>query len=151
MRTADGGDVGGGVDAAYTPVATVHTDRVNNDGTLTPIVNITAIADKFGVQFTFTLTEATWKADGAPAETALRAEWVNAICGRPDVQGFYTEQDQGPSQVLYNYAVITVGDDDSGVTGVVRVRMDQLNTPGAFAAIDAEHARVTALGTPSAV
>lgn len=137
--------------AAYTPVATVHTDRVNNDGTLTPIVNITAQSDAYGVQFTFTITEATWQADGGPPETALRTEWVNAICAHDHVIGFYTEQDQGPSQVIYNYAVITVGTADGALTGVVRVRMDQLNTPGAFAAIDAEWARITALGTPAAV
>lgn len=151
MRTVDGGDPGGGDDASFTPIATVHTDRINNDGTMTPIVNITAMSDKYGVQFTFTILEATWKSNGGPSETGLRTTWVNQICGHDNVLGFYTESDTGPSQVLYNFAVVTVGAEGSEVRGVVRIRMDQLNTPGAFAAIDREYALVTAMGTPSAV
>lgn len=132
--------------ASYTPIGAVHTERVNNDGTLTPIVNITAVSDLYGVQFTFTITEATWRADGAASQTALRTEWVNAICAHAHVVGFYTEQDQGPDQVIYNYGVITVGTEDGAYSEPVRVRMDQLNTPGAFAMIDAAWTRLQAMG-----
>lgn len=135
--------------AAYTPVNTVHTDRVNNDGTLTPIVNITAVSDLYGVQFTFTILESVWQSNGGPEETANRTSWVNALCALPHVQGFYTEQDQGNDQILYNFAVITVGDSLTGVTDVARVRMDHLNSPGAFAAVDAAYQRVLAMGTPA--
>ncbi len=132
--------------ASYTGVGTVHTERVNNDGTLTPIVNITAVSDLYGVQFTFTITEATWQTDGGPPATALKTEQVNAVCQHDHVQGFYTEQDQGPDQIIYNYGVVTVGTTDGAYQGQVRVRMDHLNDPATFALIDKEWARQQALG-----
>jgi hypothetical protein len=127
-------------------IGTVRTFRVNSDGTFTPVVNITARSRTYGVQFTFTIRASTFDADGAPALTALRTEWVDTVCAHDHVQGFHTEQDQGPDQILYNYAVIEVGTDDESITDEVRVRMDSLNTPATFAAIDASWRRLVALG-----
>jgi hypothetical protein len=130
----------------YTLIGTVRTFRVNSDGTFTPVVNITAVSRTYGVQFTFTIRASTFDADGAPPLTALRTTWVDTICAHDHVQGFHTEQDQGPDQILYNYAMIEVGTDDGSITDEVRVRMDQLNTPAAFGAIDAAWRRLVALG-----
>jgi hypothetical protein len=149
MRTVDGGDVtSGGVtaDEAYLPISTSRTFRVNADQSSTAVVIITAQSKLYGVQFTFTITAKTFDTDGGPPETALRTSQVNAICGHDHVQDFRTEQDQGPSQVLYNYAVVTVGTDDGAITDEARIRMDQIGLPSAFAAIDAVWARLAALG-----
>jgi hypothetical protein len=127
-------------------IGTVRTFRVNSDGTFTPVVNITARSRTYGVQFTFTIRASTFEADGAPPLTALRTEWVDTVCAHAHVQGFHTEQDQGPDQVLYNYAVIEVGTDDGSITDEVRVRMDALNTPATFGAIDTAWQRLVALG-----
>jgi hypothetical protein len=127
-------------------IGTVRTFRVNSDGTFTPVVNITARSRTYGVQFTFTIRASTFEADGAPPLTALRTEWVDTVCAHDHVQGFHTEQDQGPDQVLYNYAVIVVGTDDESITDEVRVRMDALNTPATFGAIDTAWRRLVALG-----
>lgn len=127
-------------------IGTVRTFRVNSDGTFTPVVNITASSRTFGVQFTFTILAATFDADGAPPLTALRTEWVDTVCAHEHVQGFHTEQDQGPDQAIYNYAVILVGTDDQAITDEVRTRMDQLNAPATFAAIEASWGRLVALG-----
>jgi hypothetical protein len=130
----------------YQLIGTVRTFRVNADGTFTPVVNITARSRTYGVQFTFTIRASTFEADGAPPLTALRTEWVDTVCAHDHVQGFHTEQDQGPDQVLYNYAVIEVGTDDGSITDEVRVRMDALNTPATFGAIDTAWRRLVALG-----
>jgi hypothetical protein len=130
----------------YQLIGSVRTFRVNNDGTFTPVVNITAVSNTYGVQFTFTILASTFDADGAPSQAALRTEWVDTIAAHDHVVGFRTEVDQGPDQILYNYAVITVGTDDGAITDEVRVRMDQLNTPAAFGAIDSAWQRLVALG-----
>lgn len=138
-----GGDA---ADHPYIPIGTVRTFRVNNDGTFTPIVNITAASALYGVQFTFTLPAKTFDDDGGPPLTAERTAWVDEICGHAHVQDFWSETDQGPSQVLYNYGIITVGTDDSAITNQVRARMDQLNDEATFSAIDKAWKQLQALG-----
>lgn len=141
--------VSGGADASshpYTPIATQRTFRVNNDGTFTPIVNITAASVLYGVQFTFTLLASTFDDDGGPPLAAERTAWVDEICAHDHVQDFWSETDQGPSQVLYNYGVITVGTDDGAITTQVQVRMDHLNDEATFAAIDKAWKQLQALG-----
>lgn len=145
---AENPDFGGGSSGrTYTPVGgPVRTFRVNTDGTFTPVVNITATSNRYSVQFTFTLLASTYDADGGPPLTEQRAEWVDQVCGHPHVVGFRTEVDQGPDQILYNYAVIDVGPEGATDGDEVRVRMDHLNDPSTFGAIDASWARQVALG-----
>lgn len=137
---------GSGTTQVYTLVGVVRGIRVNNDGTVTPIVTVTAVSNRYGVQFTFTMLAATWDADGGPPLTTLRTEWVDAVCAYDHVIGFRTEVDQGPDQVLYNYGVITVGTPDGAISDEVRVRMDHLNDVATFGAIDAAWSRLAAAG-----
>lgn len=149
MRTQDSEGVTageGGTLAAYTFAGSARTFRVNADQSTTPVVNVTAISNLYGVQFTWTVTAATWDASGPAGVIPLKTEEVNAVCGHEHVQDFRTETDQGPSQVLYNYAVITVGTDDQAITDEVRVRMDHLNDPTTFAAIDHTWSQLAAAG-----
>lgn len=140
-------DPGDAADHPYIPVGNpVRTFRVNNDGTFTPVVTITAQSALYGVQFTFTILASTYDDDGGPPLTAERAAWVDEICGYPHVVDFWSETDQGPSQILYNYGVIIVGPEGATAGDEVRVRMDHLNQPGTFAAIDAAWKRQQALG-----
>jgi len=130
----------------YKLIALQRTTRANNDGTFTPVVNITLQSVKYGVQFTFTLLASTYDTDGGPPLEEERTGWVDAVCAYPHVHDFWSEVDQGPSQVLYNYGVITVGSDDGSVTDQVRRRMDQLNEPATFQAINAAVKRLNSVG-----
>jgi hypothetical protein len=144
---AQGDDIASAGDShPYQLIGAVRTFRVNNDGTFTPVANITAVSKTYGVQFTFTILATTLDADGAPSQTALRTSWVDTIAAHPHVVGFRSEADQGPDQVLYNYGVITVGTEDLAITDEVRVRMDALNAPSTFGLIDACWNRLAALG-----
>jgi hypothetical protein len=148
MLAQDGsGATGGG---GYTLVGTSDGFRPNSDNTFTAVSNITAQSNTYGVVFTWTILKSVLVADGAPPLAAQKTAEVDQICGHPHVQDFRTEQDQGASQVLYNYAVITVGTDDGAITTEVRVRMDQINTPGAFGSIDAAWSQLVALGAAAA-
>lgn len=139
----------GGSDAAQHPfrlVGLARTLRANNDGTFTPVVNITCASTLYGVTFTFTILASTFDTDGGPPLEAERTAWVDEICGHAHVVDFRSESDLGPSQVLYNYGVITVGNADGTITDEVRVRMDHLNDPSTFGAIDAAYKRLQAAG-----
>lgn len=141
--------VSGGADASshpFIPIATQSSFRPNNDGTLTPIINVTAQSVLYGVQFTFTMLKSTWDNDGGPPLTAERTNWVDEVCAYRHVQGFYSEQDSGPDGILYNYGVIVVGTDDKAITDTCRVRMDHLNDPATFGLIDATWKRLSDLG-----
>ena len=128
---------GGGQGLEYNLVGNpVRTFRVNNDGTTTAVVNITAQSILYGVQFTFTILASTYDQGNGPTETAKRTEWVNAVCAYPHVIGFHTETDQGPDQVLYNYAVISVGEEGTISGNEVRQRMDHLGDASTFTMID---------------
>lgn len=144
----DGGGAPGG--SAYTLVGQQRTFRVNTSAnTFTPIVNVTVQSVAYGVQYTWTVLAKTVDDDGLPSVAEQKTGEVNQICSTDHVQDFRTEQDQGPSQVLYNYAVITVGTDDGAITDEVRVRMDLINQPSAFAAITACWNRLVAAGAPA--
>ena len=149
MRTVGSGDTGGDTGegpASYSIVAVDSTFRVNGDQTTTPVVNVTAQSTLYGVQFTWTVLRSTWLTDGPAAFVPLKTAEVNTVCGHDHVQDFRTETDLGPSQVLYNYAVITVGTDDQAITDEVRVRMDHIGDPATFAQIDATWKRLTDAG-----
>lgn len=144
---SEGGPAAG---SAYILVGTQRTFRVNtSNNTFTAIVNVTAMSVAYGVTFTWTVLATTVDNDGLPAVANQQTADVNEICATAHVQDFRSESDQGPSQVLYNYGVITVGTDDQSITDEVRVRMDQLNTPGAFSQIALCWARLVAAGAPA--
>ena len=94
------------------------------------------MSNTFGVQFTWSVLASTWDASGPAGVVPLKTAEVNTICAHAHVQDFRTETDQGPSQVLYNYAVITVGTADQAITDEVRQRMDEIGLPAVFGKID---------------
>lgn len=132
MRTVEGTEGGGGDVAsleAYYFRGSQRRFRVNPDNTTTEVVDVTAESQMFGVQYTWTVLATDWDASGPAGVIPLKTGEVNQICAKPHVQDFWTETDQGASQVLYHYAVITVGTDDGAITDVVRVRMDHIDPP----------------------
>jgi hypothetical protein len=139
-------DPGDAADHPFRFVGMQRTFRRNGDGTLLPIVNVTCASRLYDVQFTFTLKASTWDAGGGPPLMAERTAWVDEICGYRHVQGFYSEQDEGPDGIQYNYGVITVGTDDQQIENYTTARMDRLNQPQTFAAIDAVWANLVAAG-----
>jgi hypothetical protein len=143
-----GGDAatGGGSGTGYVFISSARTFRVNADQSTTPIVNLTAQSVAYGVQFSWTVTAKAWDTDGPAAFVPSKTAEVNQVCSHPHVQDFRTEVDQGPSQVLYNYAVITVGTDDQAITDEVRVRMDHINDGATFGAIDHVWSQLAAAG-----
>jgi hypothetical protein len=149
VRVQDPDAVGGGgspTGANYRLISTQRTFRVNADQSTTPVINVTAQSLAYGVQFTWTMLAQTWDVSGGPPAVSLKTSEVDQICGHDHVQDFRSEQDQGPSQQLYNYAVITVGTDDQAITDEARIRMDSIGSPGAFAAIDKVWGLLTAAG-----
>ena len=148
MLVSEQGGGGGGA-GGYTLVGVVNTFRVNQNNTTTPIVQLTASSAAYLVTFTWDVTTATYLADGGANLAQQKVGEVDAICGAAHVQGFRTEQEQDASQILYNYAVITVGTDDQAITDQVSVRMDHIGQPAAFAAIAACWERLVAAGAPA--
>ena len=140
--------VGGGdaADHPYRLIGSERTNRANNDGTFTPVVNMTLQSVLYGVQFRFTILASTWDSGGAPPLEAERTAWVDQVCSHDHVQGFYTQADQGPDQVIYNFAHIVVGTDDAAITDETVVRMDHLNDSSTFTKIDQTWARLVAAG-----
>lgn len=149
MEVLQGGG-SGPTTGSYTFIGAERTIRVNpSNNTFTPVVNVTAMSVTYGVTFTWTVTAKTWDNDGGPAALTQKVGEVDQICATDHVQDFRTVQNQGPSQILYNYGVVTVGTDDGAIEDEVQIRMDSLNTPAAFAAIAACWARLVAAGAPA--
>lgn len=145
MRPADDGTpyVGGG---DFDLVGTQDSYRVNNNNTTTPIVMITARSKAYDVTFTFNVPKQTFDNNGAPELAFLKTEQVNLVAGHDHVVSVRGEEDQGRDGNLYNFLVVTVGTDDGEITTDVRIRMDQLDSPGALGAIDAAWQRLVQLG-----
>lgn len=139
-------DAGGGATYPYHFVSAQHTQRVNNDGTFTPVVNITLQSVLYGVQFTYTILQTTWDNGGAPETEQTHTKWVDAVCAYPHVIGFHTEPDQGPDQIIYNWGVILVGPEGANTGIEVRQRMDHLGSGSTFAMIDRAWQQLEAAG-----
>jgi hypothetical protein len=146
LAPVDGGAAGGGASEAYTLVGSLRTFRVRADNTTQPIQQVTAQSKQYGVTYTWFIDGHTWDTDSGPPLIADKTGYVNEICGHAHVQGFRTEQDQDQSQLLENFAVITVGTDDGSVTDEARVHMDTLETQAPYTAIDAVWKRLVAAG-----
>jgi len=140
--------VGGGdaADHPYRLIGSARVQRANNDGTFTQVVNITDQSVLYGVQFTFTILASTWDGGGAPPLEAERTAWVDQVCSHAHVIGFYTQTDQGPDQILYNFAHIVVGTPDGAISDETVVRMDHLNDQDTFTKIDATWQRLVDAG-----
>lgn len=147
LEPVQGGSSGqqGGL-GSYTLIASTRTFRVLSDNSTQAIQQVTAQSKLYGVTFTFFIAATTWDADGGPPFIADMTGYVDDVCGMDHVVGFRTEQDLGPDQQLYNYAVITVGTEDGLITDEARVRMDQLRTGAEVPAINAVWARLVAAG-----
>lgn len=130
----------------YRLVGAVRDFRVMPNGSSQPIVVVTARSDLYDVQYTWFIEAETWDGSGGPPAISLKTAQVNQLCGHPHVIDLWTEQDQGTSRVLYNFAVIEVGTDDGAITDTARVRMDRIGLPSAFAAIDAVWSRLVDAG-----
>ena len=147
LQPVDGGSgTGAGSSQDYTPIASVRTFRVLADNSTQPIQAVTAQSNMYGVTFSFFIDGKTWDTDGGPPFIHDMTGYVNDVCGMDHVIGFRTEQDLGPDQLLYNYAVITVGDSTGLITDEARVRMDQLRTGAEVPQIAAAWARLQAIG-----
>ena len=131
---------------SYNLISSLRTFRVLSDNSTQAIQQVTAQSKAYGVTFTFFIAGTTWDADGGPPFIADMTGYVDDVCGLDHVVGFRTEQDLGPDQLLYNYAVITVGTEDGAITDEARVRMDLLRTGAEVPAINAVWNRLVAAG-----
>jgi hypothetical protein len=139
-----GGDVTGVNN--YILVGVQKVPRVNSDTTTETVVQITVKSKMYLVTFTWFMTLKTYNSDGYTAAAALKTSEVDQICGHEHVQGFRSEQDQDASNLLINNAVIDVGTDDGNILEPIRYRMDQIDRPGVFQAIDDAWAKLVKLG-----
>jgi hypothetical protein len=132
--------------AKFDLVGVVNTFRVNQNGTTTPLVEITARSVKYDCQYTWDITLTTFQDEGAPNSAQQVTTEVNYIASLDHVQAIRSEADQDASGTLYNYLVVTVGTDDLTQTTDVSIRMDRIGTPAAFKALDTAWASLAALG-----
>ena len=147
LQPVSGGGDGGGASAGeYDPIASTRTFRVLPNNDTQPIQAVTVRSRLYGVVFSFFIDGNTWDTDGGPPFIRDMTAYVNDVCGMDHVIGFRSEQDLGPDQLLYNYAVITVGTDDELLTDEARVRMDQLRNGAEVPAINAAWSRLQAIG-----
>jgi hypothetical protein len=135
VRPVDG-DVAATAASEYDFIAAVSTFRVNPNNTTTPIEQVTLRSRAYDVTFTFNVTAAAWQASGLPGVGPLKTSQVDQIAGHDHVIGVHGEEDIGTDGALYNYLVVTVGTDDGERSQDVRIRMDRIGEPAAFAAIE---------------
>lgn len=120
----------------YELLGAVSTLRNGPNNTLLPIEEITARSTLYDVSFTFAVTQATFLSNGGPVLASEKTAYVNEIGGHDHVVGLRGEQDTAQDGNVYNYLVITVGNDEGTITTDVRVRMDALGTQQPYALID---------------
>lgn len=136
-----------GANTAYNLISAARLPRVNSDNTVTNVIQVTAQSILYLVTYTWFVETATWDGDGGPNAIELKTADVNQVCGYQHVIGFRTQQDQDASQLLENYAIVTVGTADGSIQDdAPPIEMLNINTPATFTAIDTVWKRLQAAG-----
>lgn len=90
----------------------------------------------FDIDFQFTLPQEVYMGIGPQAAAADRASWIQTVAVIPYVQAIWVDRDANAQGLLRDYVFVTVGTDDGLNTSLVRVLLDNLNTPAAFQTIE---------------
>lgn len=111
-------------------------------GGVVDAVRITVRDGLYGVVFAHTVPKTVWQGAGPNVLAYDWASYVQELAGHEHVQGIDYAQDTNVNGKLIDVLYVTVGTDDGAHQALATIPFGQLNTPGAFAAVDSVYARL---------
>jgi len=135
------GDDGGaaGSSGSVHNVTSRDTILVRADGTVVDAATISATDGIYGIDFSFTLPKTDWRAEIIQVSASNYASYIQQIGGHDHVTAAWYAPDTNAAGLLIDTLVVVVETDAGESSAQVEIPFSQLNTPGAFAKIDAAY------------
>ena len=120
-------------------VTSRDTILVKADGSVVDAATISATDGIYGIDFSFTLPKTDWRAEIIQVSASNYASYIQQIGGHDHVTAAWYAPDTNAAGLLIDTLVVVVETDDGDSSAQVEIPFSQLNTPGAFAKIDAAY------------
>jgi hypothetical protein len=141
IPAGDGGPPG--ESGSVRDVQSRDTILVKADGSVVDAATITAVDGVYGITFAFTLPKTDWRAEIIQVSASNYASYIQTIGGHDHVIAAYYAPDTNAAGLLVDTLVVVVETTDGGSQAEVSIPFAMLNTPQAFARIDAAYATLT--------
>lgn len=131
-------------------VTSRDTIMVKADGSVVDAATISATDGIYGIDFSFTLPKTDWRAEIIQVSASNYASYIQQVGGHDHVTAAWYAPDTNAAGLLIDTLVVVVSTDDGLSEAQVEIPFSQLNTPGAFAKIDAaynELVKIAAIST----
>jgi hypothetical protein len=119
------------------------TILVRADGSVVDAATISAVDGVYGIPFEFTLPKTDWRAEIIKVSASNYASYIQTIAGHDHVTAAWYAPDTNKAGLLIDTLVVVVETDDGSSEAQVEIPFSMLNTPGAFARIDAAYNQLT--------
>lgn len=126
-------------------VTSRDTIMVKADGSTVDAATISATDGIYGIDFSFTLPKTDWRAEIIKVSASNYASYIQQIAQHDHVNAAWYAPDTNAAGLLIDTLVVLVQSDSGNSDTQVEIPFSKLNTPGAFAMIDAANARLDAI------
>jgi hypothetical protein len=124
---------------AVRDVTSRDTILVQAGGKVVDAATISATDGVYGINFEFTLPKTDWRAEIIKVSASNYASYIQTIAKHDHVIAAYYAPDTNEAGLLIDTLIVIVGTAGEESTAEVEIPFSMLNTPKAFARIDAAY------------
>ena len=139
------GDGSVGASGSVHSVTSRDTILVLGDGSVVDAATISATDGIYGIRFSFTIPKTDWRAGPIQVSASDYASYIQAIAQHDHVTAAWYSPDTNAQGLLIDTLVVQVETDDGLSSATTEIPFSKLNTPGAFAQIDAAYNTLTSI------
>lgn len=143
IEAGDGGAAG--ESGQVRDVTSRDTILVQSSGAVVDAATISATDAIYGITFQFTLPKTDWRAEIIQVSASNYASYIQTIAAHDHVTAAWYAPDTNAAGLLIDTLVVVVETDDGLSDAQVEIPFSILNTPGAFAKIDAAYNQLVAI------
>jgi hypothetical protein len=132
-----GGDVGDG--GSVRDVTSRDAILVQPGGAVVDAATISAVDGIYGIAFSFTIPKTDWRAEIIRVSASDYASYIQTIAAHDHVTAAWYAPDTNAAGLLIDTLVVVVATSDGLSSASVEIPFAILNTPQAFARIDAAY------------
>ena len=126
-------------------VTSRDTILVTSVGDVLDAATISATDGIYGIRFSFTIPKSDWRAGPIQVSASNYASYIQQIAQHDHVTAAWYAPDTNAQGLLVDTLVVQVSTDDGSSSAEVEIPFTMLNTPGAFARIDAAYNTLTSI------
>jgi hypothetical protein len=143
IEAGEGGAAG--TSGAVRDVRSRDTILVQSGGNVVDAATISAVDGIYGIYFEFTIPKTQWQAQIIQVSASDYASYIQQIGQHDHVTAAFYASDTNAAGLLVDTLVVVVETDDGESSAEVIIPFSMLNTPAAFARIDAAYNQLVSI------